>query len=98
MKLPPQAAGILLLSWKDVENARFVAIKDEFAKALYNDWLLINASVHPVTFKAGDTATPLLLKPGVSTTHRINAAKGEGVEITAQAALKGKVRTFYSTF
>lgn len=59
---------------------------------------MINASSHPIAFKAGDTAKPLLLKPGVSTTHPVTAAKGEGIEITAQASLKGKVRTFYSTF
>ena len=98
VKLPPQAAGILLLGWQDGQNGRFVAIADEFAKARYNDWLLINASRHPIAFKAGDTARPLLLKPGVSTTHRLAAAEGEGIEITAQASLKGMVRTFFSTF
>jgi hypothetical protein len=98
VKLPDQSAGILLLGWKEGEEARFVAIKDEFAKAAYNDWLLINASSRPVAFKAGETATPLLLKPGVSTTHRIGAAKGEGVAVTAQAPIKGKTRTFFSTY
>jgi hypothetical protein len=98
VKLPDRAAGILLLGWKQGEEPRFVPVKDEFAKAGYNDWLLINASQHPVAFKAGETATPLLLKPGVSVTHRIGAEKGEGIAVTAQAPLKGKVKTFFSTF
>ena len=98
VKLPDQATGILLLGWRQGEDPGFVAIKDEFAKAGYNDWLLINASSQPVAFQPGETATPLLLKPGASTTHRIGAAKGEGIAVTAQAPIKGKARTFFSTF
>jgi hypothetical protein len=98
VKLPDAAAGILLLGWKQGDDARFVAINDEFAKAGFNDWLLINASSHPVAFKAGETASPLLLKSGVSATHRISAAKGEGIAVTAQAPIKGKTRTFFSTY
>jgi len=98
VKLPDRAAGILLLGWKQGEDAHFVAIKDEYSKAGYNDWLLINASSHPVAFKAGEKASPLLLKPGLSTTHRISAAKGEGMAVSAQAPLKGKAKTFFSTF
>lgn len=98
VKLPDRAAGVLLLGWKQGNDPRFVAIKDDFSKAAYNDWLLINASKLPVVFQAGEKATPLLLKPGVSTTHRISAAKGEGVAVTAQAPIKGKARTFFSTF
>ena len=91
VKLPDRASGVLLLGWMQGDAPRFVAIQDEFSKAAYNDWLLINACSHPVAFKAGEKATPLLLKPGVSTTHRVSAAKGEGIEVTAQAARKGKV-------
>lgn len=98
VKLPEPAAGILLLGWKQGDGTRLVAIKDEFAKAAYNDWLLINASSLPVAFQAGETATPLLLQPGVSTTHRIRAAKNEGLAVVAQAPIKGKARTFFSTF
>ena len=98
VKLPQQAAGILLLGWKNGDGARYVAIRDEFANARYNDWLLINASVHPVAFKSGNTGRPVPLKPGAAITHRIQAGKNEGVEIVAQAPLKGKIRTFYSTF
>jgi hypothetical protein len=46
----------------------------------------------------GEGYLALALKPGVSTTHRVDTTKGVGIEVSAQAELKGKVRTFYSTF
>lgn len=98
VKLPDEARGILLLGWADGDKARYIAIKDDFAAARYNDWLLVNASTRPVGFRVGDTGKPILLKPGVSTTHRIGVAAGEGATVLAQAPFNGKDKVFYSTY
>ena len=98
VKLPDGANGILLLGWADGGKTRYVAIKDDFSAARYNDWLLINASTRPVAFRVGDSGKPILLKPGVSTTHRIPVAEGEGATVLAQAPLDGKDKVFYSTY
>jgi hypothetical protein len=98
VKLPDGANGILLLGWIDGDKSRYIAIKDDFAAARFNDWLLVNASTRPVAFRVGDTGKPILLKPGVSTTHRIPVAEGEGATVLAQAPLNGKDKVFYSTY
>ena len=98
LKLPREAKGILVLGWKSKESTKLVAVSDELSKAGYSDWLMINASSRAIAFKAGDVAKPLLLKAGVSCTHRVAAEKGEGVAVSAGALLKGRSRVFYSTF
>lgn len=96
--LPAGAQGILLLGWTTGRETRYVAIKDDFASARYNDWLLINASSKPIAFQMGDANKPLLLKPGVTATHRITETKGVGIPVLAQAPFDGKPKTFYSTY
>lgn len=98
VKLPVGARGILLLGWTEGDKERYVAIKDDFAAANYNDWLLINACSRPVAFKAGEKTKPILLKPGVSITHRISTAKDEGTAFIAQAPFDGKQKVFFSTY
>lgn len=98
VKLPAGARGILLLAWTVGDKTRYLAIEDDFAAAGYNDWLLINTSTRPIAFKVGETAKPILLNPGVSTTHQISVAKGEGATVLAQAPLNGKNKVFYSTY
>lgn len=98
VKLPADAKGILLLGWIEGKEPRYIAIKDDFAAARFNDWLLINASSKPVALKVGDIAKPLLLKPGVAATHRIDAPAGQGAAVIAQAPVDGESKVFYSTY
>jgi hypothetical protein len=98
VKIPAGSGGILLLGWTDGGQSRYVAIKDNFGSARYNDWLLINAASRPVAFMVGENAKAVVVKPGTSTTHRISARKGEGAAVLAQAPFDGEARTFFSTY
>ena len=98
VNLPVGARGILLLGWSGGGKARYIAVKDDFAAAKYNDWLLINTCSRPVAFKVGEKSKPILLKPGTSTTYRITVAKGEGASVLAQAPFNGKDTIFFSTY
>ena len=96
--VPSGAGGLLLLGWMSGNEARYVAIKDDFGSARFNDWLLINTGKRPVAFRVGEKEKPVMLAPGSSTTHRIGAAEGTGVAVLAQAPLRGRTRTFFSTY
>jgi len=98
LKIPAGAKGILLVAWNTGDEARYVAIKDDFGSARYNDWLLINAATRPVAFMVGKSAKAMVVAPGTSTTHRISAKKGEGAAVLAQAPIDGEAKTFYSTY
>jgi len=98
VKIPAAAKGILLLALPDGDQSRFLAIKDDFAGARYNDWLLINASSKPVAFAVGEKAKPVLIASGTSTTHRVSAARGQGTAVLAQAPIDDKPTVFYSTY
>lgn len=98
VKVPNGARGILLLAWSVGDEARYLAINDDFAAAGYNDWLLINTSARQIAFKVGETGKPILLNPGVSATHRISVTKGTGATVLAQAPINGKNKIFYSTY
>jgi hypothetical protein len=98
VKVPAGAKGILLLAWKSDEETRYVAINDDFATARFNDWLLINAGVKPIAFSVGENSQPAVIAPGAAMTHRIEADKGKGAAVLAQAPFKGKAKTFFSTY
>jgi len=98
LKVPAGARGILLVAWNTGEEVRYVAIKDDFGSARYNDWLLINAATRPVAFMVGENAKAMVVAPGTSTTHRISAKQGEGATVLAQAPFDGEAKTFFSTY
>lgn len=98
VKLPSGSSGILLLGWMAKDEARFVAIEDNFGSARFNDWLLINTGPRPIAFKVGEDARPVMVKPGSSASYRIGAAKGTGATVLAQAPFDGEAKTFFSTF
>ena len=93
VKIPAGAKGILLLGWTTGDEVRYVAIKDDFASARYNDWLLINASTRPVAFKVGRNREAGHAQAGTSATHRITVA-GEGAAVLAQAPSTVNPRSF----
>lgn len=98
VNVPAGAKGILLLALPDGDQTRFLAIKDDFAGARYNDWLLINASSKPISFAVGEGAKPVLIASGSSTTHRVSAPAGQGTVVLAQAPIDDKPTVFYSTY
>ena len=98
VKIPDAAKGILLLALPDGDQSRFLAIKDDFSGARYNDWLLINASTKPIAFAVGDKAKPVLIASGSSVTHRVSAPRGQGTAVLAQAPIDDKPTVFYSTY
>jgi len=99
IKIPAGARGILLLGWKSGDKVRYLAIKDDFSKARFNDWLLINTSKRPIMFKVGKDAKPFIVKPGSSETYAMKKVReGKGTEVTAHAKFKGKVKCFFSTY
>ena len=98
VKLPSGAKGVLIMGWTAGEETRYVAIEDNFAAARFNDWLLINTGTRPVAFTVGEKARPVMLPPGGSVTHRVGAERGKGTAVLAQAPIRGKTRTFFSTY
>jgi len=98
VKLPAGAKGILLLGWTVGDHPRYVAIKDDFASARFNDWLLINAASRPVAFKVGDDAKAMVVTPGTSAGYRVTAAQGQGAAVLAQAPIRGEPKVFFSTY
>jgi len=99
IKIPTGARGILLMAWKSGDEARYLAIKDDFRKARFNDWLLINTSKRPIIFKVGEKAKPFIVKPGSSDTYPLKKVReGKGTEVTAHAKFKGKIKLFFSTY
>lgn len=98
IKFPGGSRGILLLGWISDEKPKYIAIKDDFKAARYNDWLLINAATKPVAFMVGENSKAMVVKPGESTTHRISVKKGVGATVLAQAPFDGEAKTFFSTF
>lgn len=99
LKIPAGAKGILLLSWQSENKVRYLAIKDDFGAARFNDWLFINTSKRPIGFMVGKKGEPVIVKAGKSVTHRMTKVKqGKGTSVTAQTMIKGKVKLFFSTY
>jgi hypothetical protein len=96
--LPEAAAEVLLLAWTSDGKGRYVAIKDYFLQAKFDDWIAINTSPHPVAVRAGRTSDPVRVDPGKSIVFRPKIEEGKGVEIIAQSPHKGKPKTFLSTY
>lgn len=98
VKIPAGSDAILLLGWMAQEKPHFVAIKDNFTSARYDDWLLINTTTKPIAFKVGDKAKPVQVAPGTSKTYKIKVDKDKGTAVQAVAPIEGKAKTIYSTY
>lgn len=96
--IPAGAREILLLGWASGEGARYLAIEDNFSRARFNDWLLINASTRAVAFAAGEHARPVAIRAGASATHRLQLRGDEGVAVRAYLSVDEKPTVFYSTY
>ncbi len=96
--LPGGAAEVLLLVWANEGKGKYVAIKDHFLKAGFNDWIAINTSGNPVALRVGDKDKPLRIEPGKSLIFRPDIEEGKGAEMTAMAPRNGELKTFLSTY
>ncbi len=99
IQIPTGAKGIMLLGWKSGDKIRHLAIKDDFSKARFNDWLLINTSKKSIAFKVGKNGKPFMVKAGSSKTYVIKSVKeGKGASVMAQAMFEEKMKLFFSTY
>jgi hypothetical protein len=98
VKLPAGAKAILLLGWTSGDSTRHVAIKDDVGAAGFDNWLLINTTKKPIAFKVGDKSSPVQIAPGKSRNYKITVEKNKGAAVLAQAPVKGKAKTFFSTY
>jgi hypothetical protein len=96
--LPEAATEVLLLGWASDGKGKYVAIKDHFLQAKFDDWIAINTSPHPVAVRAGRKSDPVRVDPGKSVVFRPEIEEGKGVAMIAQAPYKGKLKTFLSTY
>lgn len=96
--LPAAATEILLLASMSEGKAKYVAIKDQFIQANFNDWIAINTSANPVALMAGGKSDPVRVDSGKSLVFQPKIEEGKGVEMTAKALYKGKLKTFLSTY
>lgn len=98
VKLPGSAGEVLLLVWESKGDAKYVAIKDQFLDAGFNDWMAINTSRHQVALLAGDGGKPVRVDAGASLIFRPEIKEGKGVKVLAQAVREGEVKTFLSSY
>jgi hypothetical protein len=98
IKLPFGARGILLLGWKDEGKYRYLAIKDHFSDAKYNDWLMINTTSKTLGIQVGKKKKPFFLKPKQETECKIDSPAEVGAAVIGRANLEGEVKEFYSTY
>jgi hypothetical protein len=98
--IPEAAEELLLLGWpiKNDEKAGLIAIADNFKKAKFNDWLLINRSDQAVTLRYGKENDPISLESGESKTYQVKSEGSKGSEVIAETMMKGEMRKIYSTF
>ena len=90
VKIPAGAGEILLLGWAANKQARYLAIKDDFGSASFDDWILINTTKKQIAFQVGEKAKPIVMNPGASMKYRVRAEKGKGATVLAQQAVNGK--------
>lgn len=98
VKLPDAENEVLLLAWESDGEIKYVAIKDHFLGANFNDWLAINTSPNPVAILAGDYGKPVKIEAGKSLIFQPEIEQGKGVKILAQASRGGEVKPFLSTY
>lgn len=98
--IPGTADEVLLLGWPvdNDEQAELLAIADNYKKAEFNDWLVINLSQQTVTLRYGTGNEPVSLESGGTKTYQITAERDKGGEVIAEAVIKGKKKKIYSTF
>jgi len=96
--LPADSGEVLLLGMADGKAGKYVAIKDSFIDAKFNDWMAINTSGQTVAFIAGEDPKPVVLKAGASTIFHPKTEERTGVKFIAKAERKGEIITFYSTY
>ncbi len=96
--LPAGATEVLLLGWASEGKGKYVALKDHFLQAKFDDWIAINTSANPVAVKAGSQSDPVRVDPGKSVVFRPKIEEGKGVEMIAAAPYKGRTKTFLSTY
>ncbi len=83
---------------EEEQKVEIIAIADDYKKAKFNDWLMINRSDEAVTFHYGEDKEPLTIESGESKTYQIEAELGKGTEVFAETTMKGKMRKFLSTY
>ena len=98
VEVPAGANGVLLLGWKEGDNTRIVALKDEFVGARFNDWLLVNSTAKPIAFRAGEGSKTLVVRPGSSETYKLDGNAERGAEVLVQTPEDGEAKTIYSTY
>jgi hypothetical protein len=98
--IPEAADEVLLLGWltNKGEQAEVLAIADDYKKAKFNDWLVINRSDHTVTLRYGEGNESISLEPGETKPYRIMGERDKGGEVIAEAIIKDTKRKIYSTF
>lgn len=96
--LPATATEVLLLGWASEGKGKYVALKDHFLQANFDDWIAINTSSNPVAIKVGRKSDPVRVDPGKSVIFQPKIEQGKGVEMMAAAPYKGKTKTFLSTY
>lgn len=98
--IPGGASEVLLLGWSEpeIEKVGLIAIEDNFKKAAFNDWMLINITKQPVAFRCGRQSRPIKVSAGKTETYRIKAENDKGAELIAQAMIDGEMKTVFSTY
>ncbi|MFK7852290.1 MAG: hypothetical protein AB8D78_15040 [Akkermansiaceae bacterium] len=98
VKVPEGANEILLFGWLNKSDVNFQAITDDFLKAAFDDWLLINLSSKRIDFLVGRDSKPIRLNSKRISRYKITAKEDKGGAVYGRANIRGEERIFYSTF
>jgi hypothetical protein len=112
--IPEATDEIILLGWltdnedeeadeevdEEVEGkeVHLLAIADNYKKAKFDEWLVINHCDQEVNLRFGKENDSINLEPGKSKIYPIKGERGKGSAVTAEAMIKGKMKKIYSTF
>ncbi len=98
--IPEGANEVLLLMSPPTEEGDPVitAIADTFAKATFNEWILINLSKQAVMFSYGKDNEPLEIDAGEGKVYAIDKALDKGAPVTASVMMGDEMKKFYSTY
>ncbi len=100
VEIPEAAEEVILLGqpMNHEKQADVIAIADNYKKAKFNDWLVINRSDQAVTLRYGKENDPLNLESGETKAYQVKGERDKGGEVIAEALMNGEMKKIYSTF
>jgi len=98
LELPEGAKSVLIVALASGEEQRFLLIQDDVSTATFNEWLFINTSTQPISFRIGSNENAFVIEAKESMSRMINGESGKGIAVRGQMERGGEMKTIYSTY